>query len=159
MFTPLGGALPVEVHAPTLSKNPDLSIKNIPTSCGRQDVCWRLEQERHRPRRKPLFTILQHWGLRGVSGGLSTLGQHTRPAQCKTQEGRGSMWGTHNLSPKINPPQKTPIPTSFRIRPAIVSTPQPPRYLILLRLLPSFGRHKGQRISNTKYLEKKDGPR
>lgn len=69
------------------------------------------------------------------------------------------MWGTHNLSPKINPPQKTPIPTSFRIRPAIVSTPQPPRYLILLRLLPSFGRHKGQRISNTKYLEKKDGPR
>lgn len=51
--------------------------------------------------------ILQHWGLRGVSGGLSTLGQG--PAQCKSR----SMWGTHNLFPKINPQQQKRIPLLF----------------------------------------------
>lgn len=92
--------------------------------------------------------ILQHWGLRGVSGGLSTLGQG--PAQCKSR----SMWGTHNLFPKINPQQQKTNSHFFSHRSSHRLHAQPPRYLFLFRLLPSFWAPQGQYA-----VEKKDGPR
>lgn len=99
MFIPLGGALPVEVHAPTLSKNPDLSIKNIPTSCGRQDVL--LETGTRTPSASAKAAV-HHPPALGLEG-RQWRTQHTRPAHSAStvQDSRG---------PRINVGHPQPLP-------------------------------------------------